>query len=249
MFVLAGHDPSGGAGVDADREAIEAAGGRARCIVSAWTEQDGVRVQSLGARPVEEWEAELAESWAAESPAVIKTGLLPGAEHVRAAARWVERLGVPTVVDPVLAASGGEPFLDEAGRAALLENLLRSEVVLTPNLPEAALLSGHAPEALEHDLEARVSSARHLLAQGLGAIVLKAGHGKEDPLRELVLLPDEEPLWLTHERVSGPGIHGSGCRHASTIAACLAQGASLEDAARRASAYLAGLVRAASQPG
>ena len=174
--------------------------------------------------------------------AALKTGLLPGAEHVRAAARIAAELAVPAVVDPVLQASGGEPFLDAAGVEALLAELVPLGVILTPNLPEAACLCGLPLEALAVHPEARVDAARRLLERGARAVVLKGGHGREDPVRDLVLEAGAEPWWQVHARIPGASIHGSGCHHAATLAAVLARGGDLREGAREAAGYLAELL-------
>ena len=242
LLALAGRDPTEGAGVDADRRAAARQGVELHAVVTADTDQDGERVRSIGARSPEEWELEARQRTAARRPAALKTGLLPGAEHVRAAARIAAELAVPAVVDPVLQASGGEPFLDAAGVEALLAELVPLGVILTPNLPEAACLCGLPLEALAVHPEARVDAARRLLERGARAVVLKGGHGREDPVRDLVLEAGAEPWWQVHARIPGASIHGSGCHHAATLAAVLARGGDLREGAREAAGYLAELL-------
>jgi hydroxymethylpyrimidine/phosphomethylpyrimidine kinase len=249
LLVLAGHDPTGGAGVDADREAARAFGVRAVCIVTAFTRQDGRSVQSIGARDPDEW---LAEARALPTrPDAIKTGLLPGAEHVRAVARFLApSIGAaappPVVVDPVLSASGGEPFLDEAGERALLDELLPLGVHLTPNLPEAASLAGLPLARLIADLDARIEAARLLLDRGAASVFLKGGHGGENPVQDLLLEPGRDPCRLSHPRIPGPGLHGSGCRTASAYAAGLARGTPPARAAAEAGRWVAQCIAGAS---
>ncbi len=235
VLVVAGHDPTGGAGVDADREALEAHGAEMIEVVTARTDQDGTRVRSIGARDPEAWLAE-ARTELAREPVAVKSGLLPGADHVRALARLLDELeGIPVVVDPVLSASGGEPFLDDAGVAALVEELLPRGPVLTPNRPEARRLTG---------LDDPLDAAKALLERGAAAVVLKGGHADEDPVRDLVLERDAEPVWCSHPRVPGRSLHGSGCRHASALAAGLAAGLPLAEAAAAAGRYVRGLLAA-----
>ena len=248
MLVLAGRDPTGGAGVDADREAIEAAGATARTIVTTETVQDGRRVFELRPRDAGEWSAEARAVLADDDVRVVKTGLLANAAHVRAAAALARETAVPWVVDPVLAASGGEPFLDEAGVRALLEELLPTGPVLTPNLDEAEVLlatsngGGTEPESGATEAARRVAAAEVLIAAGAGAVLLKGGHGGEDPVMDLVLARGTPAAWISHPRLVGRSLHGSGCRYASTAAAALARGESLEDAARAAASYVARLL-------
>lgn len=254
LLVVAGHDPSyrggarGGAGIDADREAAAHFGVAASAVVSAWTEQAEGRVLAVRARAVGAW---LAEARAAldEPVHAAKSGLLASAEAVRALAELARELrarhpAAPLVVDPVLAASGGEPFLDPAGVQALLEELLPCGVILTPNLPEAARLAGRELARLEGSRAERLRAAEALLERGCRAVVLKGGHAADDPAADLVLARDAGPVWLTRPRQHGARLHGSGCRFASALASGLARGEPLPTATAAAGAWLAELLAA-----
>ena len=228
--------------MDADREAASALGVETDAVVTADTNQDGRRVRSVTPRDPVRWLAEARAVIARGRTRVVKTGLLPDTRAVRAVAELAGEFDLTFVVDPVLAASGGEPFLDEAGVAALLEELLPRGPVLTPNLPEAARLTGADPERLAGAGcadGARLAAAAELLERGARACLLKGGHGCEDPVRDLILERGAEPLWHVHPRIHGGGIHGSGCRYASSVAAALVRGATLAEAARRAGEALA----------
>lgn len=239
VLVIAGHDPSGGAGVVADAEALSHFGARATCVVTAHTDQTWSQVRSIGAREPGDW---LAEAQAVESVDVIKIGLLPGAEHVRALVELVARRDqrVPLVLDPVLAASDGTTFLDQPGREALLDALPRLGPVLTPNLPELERLAGERVD--RSAWRQRESLARQLVDRGAAAVIVKGGHGAEDPIRDLVIEPNREATWLTRRRLHGASIRGSGCRFASAVAAGLASGSELPLAARSAGRWLAHLL-------
>ena len=250
VVVIAGHDSSGGAGVDADREALQAQGVRFEAVVTALTEQDATRFHSLGARPVEEWEAEGRARLGDGPLAAVKVGLLPGAEAVLALERLLEAAPpeVPVVVDPVLGSSSGATFLDEEGRRALLERIVPRGVILTPNLPEAAALTVRDPEALASVPTEALFAAGELLERGAAGVVLKGGHGADPAqVRDLVVERGRPPAWVIQARVPGGGMHGSGCRHASALAGRLAQGDGLEDAARAAAAWLAERLEAAGR--
>lgn len=263
LLVVAGHDPSygevggvlEGAGVDADREAAEAFGVRALTVVTAWTEQAGGKVTSLGAVEPAIWLREalqLVEERRGTLGA-LKLGMLPNESAVRAASELVRRARrlVPrlwVVVDPVLAASGGEALSSDAARRALAEDLLAQGVVLTPNRPEArellALsrpeLAGRAPKLAPEELALALFGA---LSAGRGSetrrgLVLKGGHGGEDPVRDLVLGPGGASAVHEHPRRVRRSLHGSGCRHASAVAAGLCKGQDLPSAAAAAGAWL-----------
>ncbi len=238
VLVIAGHDSSGGAGLDADREALEHFGLRILPVATAWTEQQDGRVLAVNPRPVDAWLADVQAGWE-KVPRAIKVGLLPGAEHVRALAGWLRALQprVPVVLDPVLGASGGEEFVDAEGRRAFLEELLPLGLIWTPNLPEAALLGGIALEPLVRRPDERVAVAQKLQAAGARAVLVKGGHGGEDPVADLVF-EGGAATWLEHERIPGAELHGSGCRYASALAAGLARGEGLLSSARRAGAWI-----------
>ncbi|MEZ5979552.1 MAG: bifunctional hydroxymethylpyrimidine kinase/phosphomethylpyrimidine kinase [Planctomycetota bacterium] len=251
VLVLAGKDPTGGAGVDADLEALAAAGCTGDAVVTNETDQDGVRVRSVRAVPAATWTKAARERFGPRTLA-IKTGLVSSAEQVRALGGLVEELRVASgrelavVVDPVLAASGGEVFLDEEGRGALLLALRSFDAILTPNLPEAAALVGAALEELVSDVDARERVAAQLLDLGARAVVLKGGHGNEDPVVDLVVERSASgaptSTRLLRPRIRGAAIHGSGCRFASFLAGRVALGDPLAEAVRRAGAYLGGLL-------
>jgi hydroxymethylpyrimidine/phosphomethylpyrimidine kinase len=248
LLVCAGHDPSGGAGVDADREAAAAAGATVRCVVTTDTEQDGRRVFAVRPRAAELWAGEARGVWRAESCGALKFGLLADGAAVQAAAglarEAAERGVAAVVVDPVLAASGGERFLDPAGVRVLLAELVPADVVLTPNLLELAELTGASFEALAADGELRLRAAEQLLDRGARAVVAKGGHGAGAVVHDLVLARGEPAVWIERVRVPGRGLHGSGCRHASYLAARLAAGDTLPAAARAAGAYVAARIAA-----
>lgn len=248
LLVLAGHDPTGGAGVDADRATAAHFGVEATTIVTAFTEQDGTRVTAVRPRASAEWGSE-ARAALEPLPSALKIGLLSSAADVRALVALLAEVPreLPIVVDPVLAASGGEPFLDPDGIEWMRAELFRRGVILTPNLPELARLSGARLAALEASPAARVVAAETLLARGLAALVLKGGHAPDADACDLLLRPGKPPVLFSRPRFPGRRLHGSGCRFASALAAGLARGHDLPAAVEAAGAHLHALL--ASQPG
>jgi len=245
LLVVAGHDPSG-AGIDADRQALAGLPVDGHFVVSAWTKQDARGLQQLGARATGDW---LAEARRELPVAALKFGLLPGGEHVRAAAELVhearERAGglCWVVVDPVLGSSSGGRFLDDAAAREYVLALTPAGVVLTPNLDELAELSATDRERLVRDPSARTAAARALLERGASAVIVKAGHGTEDPARDLVLEAGRSEVWLEHPRIPGGKVRGSGCRFATRVAANLALGTGLVRAARDAGEHVCGRLK------
>ena len=244
VLVVGGHDSSGGAGVDADRDALAAAGVEARIVVSAWTKQDGSGLVELGAVPAATWLAE-ARSALVDRIGALKFGLLPGEEAVAAAERLITEFDGrgPVLLDPVIAPSLGGRFLDTAAVAAYRDRLLPLGAVWTPNLTELAELAGLDSHRLVDEPEHRLRAASGLLDAGAGAVLVKAGHGREDPLRELLLVRDRPPIWIERARIAGLGMRGTGCRFASALAARLVLGETLEQAARGAGDWVARRIR------
>ena len=245
VLVIAGRDSSGGAGVDADRDAALMCGASVKVVVTAETEQGLGGLVELGARAPEDWVRE-AEEALETGVSAIKFGLLPGVEHVQAAASFITRVRaqrpqLPVVVDPVLGPTHGGRFLEEAGVRALLEDLLPTGCVLTPNLEEAAELTGRRAGDLSDDLPARIAASKELIGRGAQAVILKGGHA-EGPLMDLVCEEGPEPHWLPFERASG-ALRGSGCRHATILAWGLGRGQGLLEAASEAGAQIGALMR------
>ncbi len=245
VLVVAGRDSSGRAGLDADLDAARAFQVELAAIATADTIQDERGFHAMNARPHGTWSAEAQVH--ASGVQAIKFGLLPGVQHVRAAARLVAlATGARIVVDPVLAASSGADFADDAMVTAYAAELFALGVIVTPNLPEAARLLALDAADLVQDREARVAAARRLLDGGAAAVVLKDGHGGGATAADLVLERGADPLWLEAARIPGAGIGGSGCRFATALACALVSGASLGDAAHAAGELVRDRIRAAN---
>jgi hydroxymethylpyrimidine/phosphomethylpyrimidine kinase len=228
VLVVAGLDPSGGAGLAADGEAIRAAGASSWLVAAALTAQ-GPR-GARGAFPVEP--AVLGAQLDAllegrERPRAVKTGMLGSAANARVVAeRLAELPRVPAVVDPVLAASSGLALL--SGEPSGLLPLLARAFLATPNWPELERLAGRA---LGGEEEA-VRAARELPAR---AVLVKGGHREGPPVD--LLVRGRRVTRLVGRRRPGTA-RGTGCRLASAIAAHLARGEPLEEAVRRGKRYV-----------
>lgn len=243
ILSIAGSDPSGGAGVQADVKAISAMGGFAMAAITALTAQN-----TRGVRAVAGVEPAMV---AAQIEAVredvridaVKVGMLGTAEVVRAVAGALEGLEAPVVLDPVMVAKGGDRLLDPDAVAALAEVLLPMAAVLTPNLPEAGDLLG---EPAATDAQGMERQAEALLALGPRGVLLKGGH-LDGPRSPDLLADDGTRVWLEGERVATTRTHGTGCTLSSALATGLGRGEPPETAARRAKAYVAGAIAAADR--
>ncbi|HJO25692.1 MAG: hypothetical protein CMK00_05895 [Planctomycetes bacterium] len=256
VLLVGGEDSSGRAGLAADRETVALLGQQgdephaapleAVSVATAHTLQQGAELIELGARDPAVWAAEVRRLVAnpMDRPVVAKFGLLPGRGHLEVAADLMGELvpACPVVLDPVAGTSGDSPFLAASDLTLLVERVLPAGPILTPNIPEAARLTGADPEVLASDPSSRPAAAERLLAAGAAAVIIKGGHGSEDPVLDLLMRPGAEPHWIRHRRSPGPGIRGSGCRHASALAVGLARGRSLAQASEDAAAHLAALI-------
>jgi hydroxymethylpyrimidine/phosphomethylpyrimidine kinase len=226
VLTLAGHDPTGGAGVQADIEAIAAQGVAAFSVITALTVQDSTNVQRVEAVAPALLQQTLAVLLADCRVDAIKIGLIGDAAQVPVIAATLDQLAVPVVLDPVLRAGGGTPLANAELKAALLRELLPRVTLLTPNAAEARRLSGCA---------AVDGAGPALLAAGAGAVLVTGGDEPTAGVQDVLFRPGRPPQAFTAARIAG-GFHGAGCTLASAIAARLALGEPLPqaiDTARR----------------
>ena len=243
ILSIAGSDPSGGAGIQADIKAISANGGYAMAALTALTAQNTQGVQAVELLAPAFVAAQIAAVLADIRVDAVKIGMLGSAEIIASVAAMLRPLGLPVVLDPVMVAKGGDRLLRADAVAALRHELLPLAAVLTPNLPEAADLLGQ-PEA--QDREAMLAQARALLALGPKAVFLKGGHLPGDDAPDLFL--DATRLeWLTAPRVATTRTHGTGCTLSSALATHLALTGDPFAAARAAKAYTLGAITGAQR--
>ena len=229
LWSVAGTDSGGGAGLAADQRAAESLGVHLCPVVAAVTAQNSRAVVRVSPVPSDLLDAQLAALAADLPPAAIKTGLLGSADNVAVLARWVDRLRerapVPLVVDPVLGASSGAAFADEATLRAYRELLLPRATLITPNRREALRLAGVGVADVP-ELAAR------LKAMGARAVAITGGDDAPHPsglVRDWIDSP-EASGWLALPRVATRHTHGTGCTFASSAASALALGFVTADA-------------------
>ncbi|MCQ4631508.1 bifunctional hydroxymethylpyrimidine kinase/phosphomethylpyrimidine kinase [Shinella sp. CPCC 100929] len=240
ILSIAGSDPSGGAGIQADLKTFAARGTYGMAVLTALTAQNTQGVSGVHLVPPAFVAAQIAEVFSDVRVDAVKIGMIASAEISEAVANSLSsRRGLPIVLDPVMVAKGGAPLLAREAVEALTRRLLPRATVLTPNLPEAAALLGEA-EAI--DRAGMEDQARRLLALGPKAVLLKGGHlpGTESP--DVLATPDRLH-WFEGVRVLTRNTHGTGCSLSSAIAAELGKGRTLADAAAAAKSFIAGAVR------
>jgi len=238
---VAGSDSGGGAGIQADLLSFAACGVHGASVVTAVTAQDTVAVRRVEPVSLEMIAAQIDAVAEDLQPAAWKTGMLPTPEIVAVVAQRMEHHGVEhLVVDPVLRSTGGEVLASAAALVTLRQALLPLAAVATPNLPEAAALTG-LPVSTADEVRA---AAQAIAAMGPRVVVVTGGHGAGDEVVDLVYLAAEDAfVVLTHARVPGPDRHGTGCSFSAALAAFLARGADPLDAAASAAAFVESLLR------
>ena len=220
-LTIAGSDSGGGAGVQADLKAFAAAGCFGTCAIVALTAQNTVGVVAVHELPPEFVRAQLAAVFDDIGVDAAKTGMLFSTTVIETVADFLAEHRVQLVVDPVRVASSGARLLQEDAVAALVSRLFPLAAVVTPNEVEARLLVGDGPKR---------ELAERLVELGAPAAIVTGGHG--DPVDHL--LDGERHLEIPVERLDVRATHGAGCTHSATLAALLARGLSLEQAARGA---------------
>jgi hydroxymethylpyrimidine/phosphomethylpyrimidine kinase len=239
VLTIAGSDSSGGAGIQADLKTFAALGVYGTCAITAVTAQNTTGVMAAMNLPTDLVAAQIEAVAADIGLHATKTGMLGSAAIVETVAAAIKEFDLPlVVVDPVMLAKSGDRLLDDDGVTALVTELLPHALVVTPNLPEAETLSGVRIRSLDDVREA----ARKIHELGASSVIVKGGHGAGADLVDL-LFDGEQFTELRTERQTTTHTHGTGCTFASALAAFLALGHPLREAAARAQAYVAGAIR------
>jgi hydroxymethylpyrimidine kinase/phosphomethylpyrimidine kinase len=232
-LTIATSDSGGGAGIQADLKAFAAAGAHGTSALVALTAQNTAAVTAVHELPPDFILAQLDVIFDDIGVDAAKTGMLFSRSIIETVAGFLERHPVPLVVDPVLLASSGAQLLQDDAVETLIGRLFPLATVVTPNLPEAEKLTGMAG-ASRHAL------AERLVELGAAAALVTGGHGETAVDH---LFHGHEHFELPVDRFDVRATHGAGCTHSATVAALLARGFSLPDAARGASAAASAAVR------
>lgn len=237
---IAGSDPSGGAGIQADLKTFTAFKVYGTAVLTALTAQNTRGVDGVMGVPPEFITQQIASIASDLAVAATKTGMLGDTATVQAVAGAITRHNLhPLVVDPVMVATSGDVLLERDAIAAIRTTLLPLADLLTPNLHEAAKLSGEAPAT---DVEGMARQGAMLLALGSKAVLVKGGHGTGDAID--VLVTAEGTRTYSAPRLDTRHTHGTGCTLSAAIAAGLARGRDLDQAVTRAKAFVWDAMRA-----
>jgi hydroxymethylpyrimidine/phosphomethylpyrimidine kinase len=235
-LTIAGSDSGGGAGIQADLKAFARLGCHGTSAVVAITAQNTTGVTAIHEVPPEVVVAQLAAVFDDIGVDAAKTGMLFSSPIIEAVAGFLANRPVPLVVDPVMVATSGARLLQEDAVEVLVRRLFPLATVVTPNLLEACALTG-VPYSEDID---RRAVAEGVQALGAAAVIVTGGHGAE---AVDWLFDGASHVPMPVERHVGGATHGSGCTHSAALAALLARGEALEDAARGAAAVASEAVR------
>jgi hydroxymethylpyrimidine/phosphomethylpyrimidine kinase len=237
VLTIATSDSGGGAGIQADLKAFAAAGCHGMTALVALTAQNTIAVTEVHELPPDLVRAQLDAVFGDIGVDAAKTGMLFSRGLISTVAGYLADNDVPLVVDPVMVASSGAKLLQDDAVDALVGELLPLATVVTPNLPEAHVLAGRGSVPATGT---RPELAEAIVALGARAVIVKGGHA-EEPIDHL--FDGERHIEIPFPRYDIPATHGAGCTHSATLAAYLAHGLDLEDAARRAAAAASEAVR------
>ena len=239
---IAGSDPSGGAGIQAELKTFSAFGVYGMCAITALTAQNTTGVSGVFPVPADFVAEQIEMVFADVRVNAVKIGMIVNAEIATSVAAVLRKHNdTPIVLDPVMIAKGGHQLLQADAVSALKEQLLPLAKILTPNLPEAASLLGVSVAKTRQEIE---QQGQALLRLGPKAVLMKGGHLEGDESPDL-LVSETGNLWLESQRINTKNTHGTGCTLSAAITAELAKGQPLEDAVKNAKSYLLGAIKAA----
>lgn len=238
-LTIAGSDTSGGAGIQADLKTMTLNGIFAMSALTALTAQNTVGVQGIFEVTPEFLGMQIDSVFTDIRPDAVKIGMVSSKELIAVIAEKLKAYQAEKiVVDPVMVATSGARLISEDAITALKELLLPLAAVVTPNIPEAEVLSGQTISSPED----MVTAAEHISKKYHCAVLCKGGHSMNDA--NDLLYHDGTYRWFYGKRIDNPNTHGTGCTLSSAIAANLAKGNDLETAVERAKEYISGALAA-----
>ncbi len=245
VLSIAGSDSGGGAGIQADIKAISACGAYAATAVTAVTVQNTLGVQDVFPVPVSVISAQIRAVLSDIGADSVKIGMLHNAEVVRAVREQLDFFSVSNVVlDPVMVSTSGHKLIEDEAVAVLKDLLVPRARVITPNIPEAEILSGQQIGSGDSLADVAVK----LSCGGRVSVLMKAGHLTGSTVRDVFYNAEEDRfIELESPRCSTVNTHGTGCTLSSAFAAFLARGFCLDDAARFSKEYISAAIESGAE--
>ena len=244
VLIIAGSDSSGGAGIQADIKTCAAFGAYAATAITAVTAQNTVGVQQVEFMPPELVRAQIRSVISDIGADVVKIGMLGTKEIIEVVAEEIEPLDAFIILDPVAVATSGDALLQGDAMAALKDTLLPLADLVTPNVPEAELLTG----LKINDVDDLTKAGDALLKMNVYAALMKGGHLKGKSVVD-VLVSEEGANVMSGPRIRTRHTHGTGCTLASGVAAAMALGASLDEAVMSAREFVFQAIKTAPKLG
>jgi hydroxymethylpyrimidine/phosphomethylpyrimidine kinase len=241
---IAGSDSSGGAGIQADLKTFAALGVYGASVITALTAQNTQGVAAIHDVPADFIAAQIEAVFCDLDVNAIKIGMLSQVAAIEAVAAGLKKHRAKKIVlDPVMVATSGDRLLAEDAVTALRRELIAMALVVTPNLHEAAALTGTSLACNEQEMEAQ---AHRILSLGARRVLIKGGHGAGDESVDL-LIGEGKTIRLAAARIATANTHGTGCTLSSAIAAGLAKGCDLVTAAQDAKTYVTAAIAGADK--
>lgn len=234
ILTIAGSDPSGGAGIQADIKTISALGGYAAAAITAITVQNTLGVAKVV--PIEaSIVAEQIEAVVSDiKPAAIKIGMVNDATTLQAIVKALEGYERSIVADPVIKSTSGHRLMSDGALKCFIAELLPKATLITPNIPETEIIAGMAIS----DAAAADKAARRIIDMGCDALLIKGGHREGHEKRDVLYTSCGERHEYTLPSISTRNTHGTGCTLSSAIATFIARGERMESAVAKAKEYL-----------
>lgn len=232
-LTIAGTDPTGGAGVQADLKTFQERGVFGMSVITSVVAQNTIGVQSIEHLPVSFIEEQMNSVFSDIQPDVLKTGMIATIEMMEAIAQVVETYETPYVIDPVMIAKSGDHLMDESSRDTIRDRLLPLATVVTPNIPEAEVLLDMEIVSVADQEKAAKQIVTDLKSE---AAIVKGGHRMDEPID--VLYDGENLHHFKADRIETKHTHGTGCTFSAVITAELAKGKDLVEATQIAKDYI-----------
>lgn len=238
VLTIAGSDCSGGAGIQADIKTITAHKLYAMSVITALTAQNTIKVEAVQGVQKDFVAQQLECVFSDIFPDAIKIGMVFQEDTIDVIVEKLKKYKPKNIiVDPVMISTSGSKLLDQKAIKSMIEKLLPLADLVTPNIPEAEVLTNRSIKSKEDIKKAALQIGQQLRTN----VLLKGGHLEETA--DDLLFINNECIWITQERIENPNTHGTGCTLSSAIASNLAMGHSMEESVRNAKKYLTGALK------
>ncbi len=239
VLVIAGSDSGAGAGIQADIKSIAANGAYATTAITSITSQNTIGVQAISDVPLAAVESQIISVLQDIGADVIKTGMLSNKNIISLVSGILDKYKIKLVLDPVMVAKGGAKLLRDDAISALKNKLISKAFLITPNIPEAEVISGMK---IKNIADMEKAATKIISKYKCNAVLIKGGHMEGKILTDILIYKNKITK-LTAVKTKTKNTHGTGCTYASAIAANIAKGEKLEYAVKHAHAYLQGAIK------